>query len=157
MSSVSSRAEMADIPITGGRGVQAVALAFAAVLGVSAYFFATTGWGTPFPGCWPDLARPAAVAVAVVQLVFAAGFVIAALRVRAVDDPLLIALVLALFAALAVGGGVHAFATGVARFGKSGCLDVGAPWSYAAGTFAILVGALAAYAAAAVGLRRESD
>lgn len=149
---------MAKVPITGGRGVQAVALAFAAVLALSAYFFATTGWGTPFPGCWPELARPAALAVAVVQLVFAAGFVLVALRAPSgPGDPLLITLVLALFAALAVGGGAHAFATGVARFGKSGCLDIGAPWSYVAGTFAILVGALAAYAAAAVGLRRESD
>lgn len=148
---------MAKIPITSERGVQAVALVFAGVLTASAYFFVTTGWGTPFPGCWPDLPRAAALAVAAVQLALAVGFVAAALRARTVDHPLLIGMVLALIAALALGSGVHTFATGVARWGKSGCLDVDAPWSYAAGTFALLVGALAAYAAAAVGLRRASD
>lgn len=148
---------MADIPITGRRGVQLVALAMAGALAFSAYFFATTGWGTPFPGCWPDLPRAAALAVAVVQLAFAAGFALVASRVRAVDDPLLIALVLALIAAFALGGGINTFATGVARWGKSGCLDVGAPWSYIAATFALAVGALAGFAAAAVALRREAS
>lgn len=144
---------MANIPITSEGGVRLVALTFAVTLAASAYFFVTTGWGWPFPGCWPDVARPAAVTVAAVQLVLAAGFVVAAARARAADDPLLVAMVLALVAALALGSGVHTLTTGVARWGKSGCLDVGAPWSYGAGAFTLAVGALAAFAAVAVALR----
>jgi uncharacterized membrane protein HdeD (DUF308 family) len=64
--------------------------------------------------------------------------------------------VLTLFAAIAIGAGVYAFATGVARFGRSGCLDVGAPWSYGAGAFSIAVGAVALFAAAMVA-RGDSD
>lgn len=118
------------IPITGSRGARVVALAFAGALGVSAYFFATTGWGTPFPGCWPGLSRPVALSVAAVEAALAVGFVVAALRIKPeadVKDSLLVTMVLALFAALAVGGGVYTLATGIARYGRSGCLEVGAP------------------------------
>ena len=139
------------IPITGSRGARVVALAFAGALGVSAYFFAATGWGTPFPGCWPGLSRPVALSVAAVETALAVGLVVAALRVKPeadVKDSLLVTMVLALFAALAVGGGLYTLATGIARYGRSGCLEVGAPWSYALGTFALAVGAVALYAAA---------
>ena len=145
------------IPITSRRGVPAVALVLAGVLGLSAYLFATTGWGTPFPGCWPPLSRPVALLAAGVQVALAVGFVVAALWHRSgptVKDPLLISLVLALIGALAVGGGAHTFATGVARFGRSGCLDVAAPWSYGPAAFSILVGALALGAAAMVAVGR---
>jgi hypothetical protein len=147
------------IPITSRAGVQAVAPAFAGALGVSAYFFATTGWGTPFAGCWPALSRPAALSVAAFEIALAFGFVVAALRgPSGPKDPLLVAMVLALFAALAVGGGVYTLATGVARFGKSGCLEAGAPWSYGLGILAIFAGAVALYAAAMPAVRhRESD
>jgi hypothetical protein len=149
------------IPITSRGGVQAVALVFAGALGVSAYLFATTGWGTPFPGCWPSLPRPWALSVAALEVVLAVGFVIAALRSAAGPDrkdPLLIGLVLALFSSLALGAGTYILATGVARYGKSGCLEVGAPWSYGAAAFSILVGAVALYAAAMILFgRREAD
>lgn len=152
---------MTDIPITTRRGVQAVALVFAGALGVSAYLFATTGWGTPFPGCWPPLPRPLALSVSAVQATLAVGFGVAAVRNPAgpaVHDRLLVGLVLSLFAAVALTGAAYTFATGVARFGKSGCLDVGAPLSYGAGAIAIVVGAIALTAAATVVAgRRDSD
>ena len=148
------------IPITSGRGVQAVALIFAAALGVSAYLFATTGWGTPFPGCWSALPRPLALSVAALQSALAFGFVIAALRIPAetsVKDSLLVGMALALFSSLALVGAVYTLATGVARFGRSGCLEVPAPWSYAIGMFSILVGGLVLYAAAMVVTGRASS
>lgn len=131
----------------------------AGALTVSAYFFATTGWGTPFPGCWPAVSSGAAAIAATVLCVFSASFLFAALRDPAgpsLEDRLLIALLLGLFAALAVGGGLHALSTGVARYGQSGCLAVGTPWSYGAGVASIVVGTLALLAAVAVG-RGRSD
>jgi hypothetical protein len=144
------------ISITTRRGVQGVALVLSGVLAVGAYFFATTGWGTPFPGCWPPLDRPFALAASGVFLALAAAFLFAALRPSSgppLEDRVLIGLVLALFAVLAAGGGAHTLATGVARYGKSGCLQLGAPWSYGAGVISILVGGLALWAAAAMGRR----
>jgi uncharacterized membrane protein HdeD (DUF308 family) len=146
------------IPITTRRGVQGVALVISGVLAVGAYFFATTGWGTPFPGCWPPLSRPFALTAAAVFSALAAGFLVAALRPPSgppLEDRLLIGLALALFAVLAAGGGVHAVATGIARFGRSGCLQVGAPWSYASGVASILVGGIALWAATSVAARHE--
>jgi hypothetical protein len=149
------------IPVTSTGGIQLVALAFAAALGVSAYYFATTGWGTPFRGCWPGLSQPAALSVAALEIVLALGFVLAALRVSASPgfrDSLLVTMVLALFAALAVGGGIYTLATGVARFRRSGCLEVGTPWSYGFGVMAIFVGALALFTAVmTVAGRAERD
>ena len=69
-------------------------------------------------------------------------------------DPLLISLVLGLVAALALGGGLQTPTTGVARWGKSGCLTVGAPWSYGAAVASLVVGGLALLAAATVAARR---
>jgi hypothetical protein len=118
------------IPITSPQGVQVVSLVFAGVLALSAYFFVTTGWGTPFPGCWPGLSRPVALSVAVLEAMLAFGFVIAALQIPStprLKDSLLVTMVLALFASIAVGGGVYTLTTGIARFGRSGCLQVGAP------------------------------
>jgi hypothetical protein len=146
------------IPITTRRGVQGVALVVSGVLAVSAYYFATTGWGTPFPGCWPSLPRPFDLTASAVFLALAAGFLFAALRTPSgppLEDRVLIGLVLGLFAVLAAGGGAHTLATGVARFGKSGCLQVGAPWSYGAGVISILVGGLALWAAAATAAGRR--
>jgi hypothetical protein len=146
------------IPITTRRGVQAFVLVLAGVLAVSAYYFATTGWGTPFPGCWPPLSRPFAVAAAAVFVTFAVCFLFVALRSPSgppLEDRLLISLMLALFAAVATGSGVHTLATGVARFGKSGCLHVGAPWSYGAGVISIFVGGIALLAAATVVAGRD--
>ena len=146
------------IPITTRRGVQGVALVTAGVLAVGAYFFATTGWATPFPGCWPPLQRPFDLAAAAMSLTLAAGFLFAALRKPSgppLEDRVLIGLLLALFAALATGSGAHTVATGVARFGKSGCLQLGAPWSYGAGVISILVGGVALLAAAAVAAGRD--
>ena len=159
MRSISSRAGVTKgIPITTRRGVQGVALVTSGVLAVGAYFFATTGWGTPFPGCWPPLPRAFALCASAVFIAFAAGFLVAALRLPSgppLEDRFLIGLTLALFASLAAGGGVHAVATGIARFGKSGCLQVGAPWSYAFGLISILVGGIALWGAASVAARPE--
>jgi hypothetical protein len=145
------------IEVKGATGARTVALVFAAALAASAFLFATTGWGTPFPGCWPELPRSAALAAAAVQVALAAGFALAATRASAVGDPILVVPMLALAAAIATGGGVLTAATGVARFGKAGCIELTAPWSYASATLALAVGALAAYAAVAVAVRRGSD
>ena len=61
---------------------------------------------------------------------------------------------LGLSATLALGGGLQALSTGVARWGKSGWLSVGAPWSYGGAVASLLVGGLALVAAAAVAVRR---
>jgi hypothetical protein len=98
-----------------------------------------------------------ALFVAGIQLAFAAGLAFAGLRHPSgpdLKDPLLISLVLALFAAVAVGSGTNTLVTGIARFGRSGCIKIESPWSYAPGTLSILVGALALYAAASVAIGR---
>ena len=145
------------VPVTSRRGVQAVTLALAGALAVSAYFFATTGWGTPFQGCWPSVSPGAGATAATILALFSASFLFAALRNPAgpsLEDTLLIALMLGLFAAFAVGGGLLALSTGVVRYGQSGCLAVGTPWSYAAGVASLALGTLALLAAVAVGRDR---
>lgn len=145
------------VPVTSRRGVQAVTVAFAVALAVSAYFFATTGWGTPFRGCWPTVSPGAGATAATILTVFSASFLFAALRNPAgpsLEDPILIALVLGLFAAFAIGGGLLALSTGVVRYGQSGCLAFGTPWSYGAGFVSLVLGAFALLAAVAVGRDR---
>ena len=139
------------IAVTSTRGVQAIELAFAGVLAASAYLYVTTGWGTPFPGCWPQLPMPQSLIPAAAQLALAIGFAIAAVRNIAgptLRDALLLSAILATFSFFAVHGGAYTLGTGIARLGQSGCLEVGPPWSYVLGGFAILVGAIALYAAA---------
>lgn len=144
------------IPVTSRRGVQAVALVFAGALVLSAYFFATTGWGTPFRGCWPELSSSHALTLAVLEVALATGFAVASLRDPRgprLEDPFLIGLVLAAFAVFAINGGAYTLWTGVARYGRSGCLHVEAPLSYGIGALACLVGAVALLAAVTMLLR----
>jgi len=98
--------------------------------------------------------------VSAVLVTLAAGFAVAGLRSRSgppLEDRLLIGLVLALFAALAGGSGAHTLATGVARFGKSGCNHLGTPWSYGIGVISILVGGIALWAAVTTAMQGDSD
>ena len=141
--------------------MQAIALLCAGVLAASAFLYVTTGYGTPFPGCWPQLPRPYALFLAIGHAVLAAGFVVAATRDLSgisLKDAFLVTLFLALFSFFALNAGAYALVTGIARIGGSGCLRVGPPWSYGIGLLAVVVGAVALLAAAILGLgKRDGD
>jgi hypothetical protein len=66
-------------------------------------------------------------------------------------------MVLALGASLALHGGAHTLITGIARFGRGQCLEIGAPLSYVIGVVAIGIGALALYAAAVTVLQSRHE
>ena len=140
--------------------MQAVALVCAAALAASAYLYVTTGYGTLFPGCRPQVPLPYALFLAVAQLGLAAGFVTAAIRDLSgpsLKDPLLVTLILALFSFSALNGGTYTVVTGTARFGRLGCITLGPPLSYGFGALAVVVGAVALLAAVTVGLGGHGD
>jgi hypothetical protein len=117
---------------------------------MSAYFLVTTGYNWPLTGCAPQLASPYALFLARVRTALAVGFIVAALRNAdgpEVKDPLLVGMMLALASSLLLHGGAYTLVSGIARFGRTQCLEVGPPLSYGIGALAIGIGTLALYAA----------
>ena len=150
------------IPVTSRRGVQGVALAFAGGLLVVAYYYSTTGWGTPFTGCWQPVAQPYADVLASVHVLLAIGFLVAALRHTSgptLKDRLLLTTVLATAFVLLTTSPVYTLVNGVFQYGQSGCLVIGPPLSDVVAIVGIVVAAIPLVAAAAVALGRglEAD
>jgi hypothetical protein len=148
------------IEITSRRGVQLVALLFGVVALGSGYFLVTTGYGSPFFHCAPPLESPLAEIVGAVRGVIGLGLILAALRdLRGlrVEDPLLVGLVLLLAGSIALGGSTRTLVTGVAYWGRRGCLEIGAPLSYVFAAVGLVAATVAIFAAVVILLEGDSS
>jgi hypothetical protein len=147
------------IEITSRPGVQLVALLFGVVAVGSAYFLVTTGYGSPFFHCAPPLESPLAEMAGLLRGVIGLGLILAAVRdprgLRAAD-PMLIGFLLLLAGTIALGGSTRTLVTGVAYWGRTGCIEIGAPLSYGFAAIGLVAATAAIFAAAVVLLERGS-
>lgn len=132
------------IPVTNPHAIQLIVMIGALVLGVNAWFLATSGRDFPPYRCLPPWEPPVSYLLGGVRFGVALGFVAAALR-RPFDglrvtDPLLIGMVLALAASIALSNGTRAMLTGAIFLGRRGCIEFGPPFSYPLAVLSIIAG-----------------